>query len=65
MDNHTGWNWGSGRWYLLGTVVVILVLALGTYGWLEADPALQWCGALYRAIQLFVLDMPEQNPRRP
>ena len=62
MDNHTGWNWGSGRWYLLGTVVVILVLALGTYGWLEADPALQWCDALYRAIQLFVLDMPEKNP---
>ena len=62
MDNHKDWNWGSGRWYLLGTVVVILVLALGTWGWLEADPALQWCDALYRAIQLFVLDMPEQNP---
>ena len=62
MDNHKGWNWGSGRWYLLGTVVVIVVLVLGTCGWLEADPALQWYDALYRAIQLFTLDMPEQNP---
>ena len=62
MDNHKGWNWGSGRWCLLGTVVVIVVLVLGTCGWLEADPALQWCDALYRAIQLFVLDMPAQNP---
>ena len=59
MGSHK--DWGSGRWYVLGTLVVA-VLALGTYGWLEADPALQWYDALYRAIQLFVLDMPEQNP---
>ena len=61
MENHKGWDWGSGRWCLLGTLVV-LVLLFGTCGWLEADPALQWCDALYRAIQLFVLDMSEQNP---
>ena len=61
MENHKGWDWGSGRWYLLGTLVV-LVLLFGTCGWLEADPALQWCDALYRAIQLFVLDMSEKNP---
>ena len=61
MDNHKGWNWGSGRWCLLGTLVVV-VLLFGTCGWLEADPALQWYDALYRAIQLFVLDMSEQNP---
>ena len=65
MENHKGWDWGSGRWCLLGTLVV-LVLLFGTCGWLEADPALQWCDALYRAIQLFVLDMSEKNPpRRP
>ena len=62
MENHKGWNWGSGRWYLLGTVVVVAVLVLGTWGWLEADPTLQGINALYRAIQLFVLDMPEPNP---
>lgn len=61
MENHKGWDWGSGRWYLLGTLVVA-VLLFGTCGWLEADPALQWCDALYRAIQLFVLDMSEKNP---
>ena len=61
MENHKGWDWGSGRWCLLGTLVVA-VLLFGTCGWLEADPALQWCDALYRAIQLFVLDMSEQNP---
>ena len=61
MENHKGWDWGSGRWCLLGTLVV-LVLLFGTCGWLEADPALQWCDALYRAIQLFVLDMSEKNP---
>ena len=61
MENHKGWDWGSGRWCLLGTLVVA-VLLLGTCGWLEADPALQWCDALYRAIQLFVLDMSEKNP---
>ena len=61
MENHKGWDWGSGRWCLLGTLVVV-VLLFGTCGWLEADPALQWCDALYRAIQLFVLDMPEQKP---
>ena len=61
MENHKGWDWGSGRWCLLGTLVVA-VLLFGTCGWLEADPALQWCDALYRAIQLFVLDMPEQKP---
>ena len=61
MENHRGWDWGLGRWCLLG-VVVVAVLLFGTCGWLEADPALQWCDALYRAIQLFVLDMPEQKP---
>ena len=61
MENHKGWDWGLGRWCLLG-VVVVAVLLFGTCGWLEADPALQWCDALYRAIQLFVLDMSEQNP---
>ena len=61
MDNHKGWDWGLGRWCLLGTLVVV-VLVLGTLGWLEADPDLQGPDALYRAIQLFVLDMPEQNP---
>ena len=61
MENHKGWDWGLGRWCLLG-VVVVVVLLFGTCGWLEADPALQWCDALYRAIQLFVLDMPEQKP---
>ena len=63
MENHKGWGWGwgSGRWCLLGTLVVV-VLLFGTCGWLEADPALQWYDALYRAIQLFVLDMSEQNP---
>ena len=61
MENHKGWDWGLGRWCLLG-VVVVAVLLFGTCGWLEADPALQWYDALYRAIQLFVLDMPEQNP---
>ena len=61
MENHKGWDWGLGRWCLLGTLVVA-VLLFGTCGWLEADPALQWYDALYRAIQLFVLDMPEQKP---
>ncbi len=61
MDNHKGWNWGLGRWCLLGTLVVV-VLLFGTCGWLQVDPALQWYDALYRAIQLFVLDMPAQNP---
>ena len=61
MENHKGWDWGLGRWCLLG-VVVVAVLLFGTCGWLEADPALQWYDALYRAIQLFVLDMPEQKP---
>jgi len=61
MENHTGWDWSLGRWCLLGTLVVV-VLLFGTCGWLEADPALQWYDALYRAIQLFVLDMSEQNP---
>jgi len=61
MENHKGWDWSLGRWCLLGTLVVV-VLLFGTYGWLEADPALQWYDALYRAIQLFVLDMPEKNP---
>ena len=59
MESHK--DWGSGRWYLLGTVV-FAVLVLGTWGWLEADPTLQGINALYRAIQLFVLDMPEPNP---
>lgn len=62
MENHK--DWSSGRWYLLGTLVVA-VLVLGTWGWLEADPTLQGLDALYRAFQLFTLDMPEQNPRRP
>ena len=61
MENHKGWDWSLGRWCLLGTLVVV-VLLFGTCGWLEADPALQWYDALYRAIQLFVLDMSEQNP---
>ena len=61
MENHKGWDWGLGRWCLLG-VVVVAVLLFGTCGWLEADPALQWYDALYRAIQLFVLDMSEKNP---
>ena len=61
MDNHKGWDWGLGRWCLLGTLVVV-VLLFGTCGWLKANPALQWYDALYRAIQLFVLDMSEQNP---
>ena len=61
MENHKGWDWGSGRWCLLGTLVVA-VLLFGTWGWLEADPTLHWCDALYRAFQLFTLDMPEQNP---
>ena len=61
MDNHKGWDWGLGRWYLLGTLVVV-VLVFGTLGWLEADPTLQGLDALYRAFQLFTLDMPEQNP---
>ena len=61
MENHKGWDWGSGRWCLLGTLVVAVLLC-GTCCWLEADPALQWCDALYRAIQLFVLDMSEKNP---
>lgn len=59
MESHK--DWSSGRWYLLGTLVVA-VLVLGTWGWLEADPTLQGLDALYRAIQLFTLDMPEQNP---
>lgn len=59
MESHK--DWSSGRWYLLGTLVVA-VLVLGTWGWLEADPTLQGLDALYRAFQLFTLDMPEQNP---
>ncbi len=59
MENHK--DRGLGRWYLLGTVV-IAALVLGTWGWLEADPTLQGFDALYRAFQLFTLDMPEQNP---
>ena len=59
MESHK--DWGSGRWYLLGTVV-FAVLVLGTWGWLEADPALHWCDALYRAFQLFTQGMPDQNP---
>ncbi|WP_423859528.1 hypothetical protein [Arachnia propionica] len=59
MESHK--DWSSGRWYLLGTLVVA-VLVLGTWGWLETDPTLQGLDALYRAIQLFTLDMPEQNP---
>ena len=51
MENHKGWDWSLGRWCLLGTLVVV-VLLFGTCGWLEADPALQWHDALYRAIQL-------------
>ena len=61
MENHKGWDWSLGRWCLLGTLVVV-VLLLGTLGWLEAYPTLQGLDALYRAIQLFVLDMSEQNP---
>ena len=60
MESHK--DWSSGRWYLLGIVVVAVVLVLGTWGWLEADPTLQGLDALYRAFQLFTLDMPEQNP---
>ena len=59
MESHK--DWGSGRWYLLGTVV-IAALVLGTWGWLEADPTLHWCDALYRAFQLFTQGMPDQNP---
>ena len=59
MENHK--DRGLGQLYLLGTLV-IAVLVLGTWGWLEADPTLHWCDALYRAFQLFTLDMPEQNP---
>ena len=59
MENHK--DRGLGRWYLLGTLV-IAALVLGTWGWLEADPTLQGVDALYRAFQLFTLDMPEQNP---
>ena len=59
MENHK--DRGLGQLYLLGTLV-IAALVLGTWGWLEADPTLHWCDALYRAIQLFVLDMSEQNP---
>ena len=61
MENHKGWDWSLGRWCLLGTLVIV-VLLLGTLGWLEAYPTLQGLDALYRAIQLFVLDMSEQNP---
>ena len=61
MESHKDWDWGLGRWYLLGTLVVV-VLVLGTLGWLEADPTLQGLDALYWAFQLFTLDMPEQNP---
>ena len=61
MENHKSWDWSLGRWCLLGTLVVV-VLLLGTLGWLEAYPTLQGLDALYRAIQLFVLDMSEQNP---
>ena len=61
MENHKDRD--SGQAYLLGAVVVVLlVLALGTWGWRETDPTLQWLDALYRAFQLFALDMPEQNP---
>lgn len=59
MENHKDRD--LGQLYLLGTLV-IAALVLGTWGWLEADPTLHWCDALYRAIQLFVLDMSEQNP---
>ena len=59
MENHK--DRGLGQLYLLGTLV-IAALVLGTWGWLEADPTLHWCDALYRAFQLFTLDMPEQNP---
>ncbi len=61
MENHKDRD--SGQAYLLGAVVVVLlVLALGTWGWRETDPTLQCLDALYRAFQLFALDMPEQNP---
>ena len=59
MESHK--DWSSGRWYLLGTLVVA-VLVLGTWGWLEADPTLQGLDALYRAFQLFTQGMPDQNP---
>ena len=57
MESHKGW--GSGRWYLLGTLVVA-VLVLGTWGWLVAKPDIGLEEAFYRAIQLFVLEMPEE-----
>lgn len=61
------WPWkvtrtGARAGDLLGTLVVAVVLGLGTWGWLKADPTLQGLDALYRAFQLFTLDMPEQNP---
>ncbi len=59
MENHK--DRGLGQWYLLGTLV-IAALVLGTWGWLEADPTLHWCDALYRAFQLFTQGMPDQNP---
>ena len=58
MESHKGW--GSGRWYLLGIVVVAVVLGLGTWGWLVAKPDIGLEEAFYRAIQLFVLEMPEE-----
>ena len=58
MENHK--DRGLGRWYLLGTVVVAVVLGLGTWGWLVAKPDIGVEEAFYRAIQLFVLEMPEE-----
>lgn len=58
MKSHK--DWSSGRWYLLGIVVVAVVLGLGTWGWLVAKPDIGLEEAFYRAIQLFVLEMPEE-----
>lgn len=58
MESHK--DWSSGRWYLLGIVVVAVVLGLGTWGWLVAKPDIGLEEAFYRAIQLFVLEMPEE-----
>ena len=58
MESHK--DWSSGRWYLLGIVVVAVVLGLGTWGWLVAKPDIGVEEAFYRAIQLFVLEMPEE-----
>ncbi len=58
MESHK--DWSSGRWYLLGIVMVAVVLGLGTWGWLVAKPDIGLEEAFYRAIQLFVLEMPEE-----